>query len=195
MIECDAYGVGIGVVLMQNQKPLDFLSQALKCKHLLLSTYENELLALVLVVKKWKFYLLGIAFIIRTEHHNLKYVLEQKVGIAAQQKWISKLLDYKFAIEYKKGPKNKVVYALSKKGRIYIPDCLELKLKILNFIHASTSASHSGFDKSLQRARHDFYWPGLKKKVKKYIKKCDICQRNKVENVHPTSLLQPLHVP
>lgn len=51
-IECDARGLGIRAVLMQAGQPISVLSQALKCKALLLSTYENELLALVTIVQK-----------------------------------------------------------------------------------------------------------------------------------------------
>lgn len=38
---------------------------------------------------------------------------------------------------------------LFKKGRIYVPNSHELKAKILDFIHASPNAGHSGFQKSL----------------------------------------------
>ena len=51
VIEYDASGTGLRVVLMQNHRPLAFHSQALKGRSLLLSTYEKELLALVIVVK------------------------------------------------------------------------------------------------------------------------------------------------
>ena len=76
VVECDASGVGVGAVLMQNQRPIAYHSQALKGKSLALSTYEKELLALVVVVKKWRPYLLGSPFVIKTYHQSLKYLFE-----------------------------------------------------------------------------------------------------------------------
>ena len=59
IIECDALGFGLEAVLMQDHKPIAYHSQASKGKHLHLSTYETELLALAIAVKKWRPYLLG----------------------------------------------------------------------------------------------------------------------------------------
>ena len=101
MIECYASGVGIGAVLMQQGRPLAFFSQALKGKNLFLSTFEKELLALVLVVKKWRPYLFATIFVIKTDQQSLKYILEQRVGTLMQQKWIYKLSGYHFVVEYK----------------------------------------------------------------------------------------------
>lgn len=63
-----------------------FFSQALKGKAMDLSTYEKELLAIVLVVKKWRPYLLGAMFVIKTYQQSLKFLLEQKIGTPSQQK-------------------------------------------------------------------------------------------------------------
>jgi hypothetical protein len=90
------------------------MSHALKRKALFFSTYEKELLSLVSIGQKWRPYLLGQSFKIRTDQQSLKFLLEQNVGMVTQQRWMSKLLGYDFTIEYKKGKENKVADALSR---------------------------------------------------------------------------------
>jgi hypothetical protein len=99
---------------MQEGRPLAYLSQGLKGKNLFLSTYEKELLALVMAVRKWRHYLLGQTFVVRTDQQALKYLLKQRIGTLAQQKWVSKLLGYDFRVEYKRGRENKAADALSR---------------------------------------------------------------------------------
>lgn len=52
VIQCDASGRGIGIVLMQQGKPIAYFSQALKGGALDISTDEKALLALVLSMQK-----------------------------------------------------------------------------------------------------------------------------------------------
>lgn len=86
MVECDALGSGLEAVLMQGGRTLAYLSQALKWKNLFLSTYEKEFLTLVLAIRKWRHYLLGHNFKVRTDQQALKYLLEHRVGTPFQQK-------------------------------------------------------------------------------------------------------------
>ena len=101
---------------MQDQKPIAFHSQVLKGRSLVLSTYEKEFLAVVVAVQKWRHYLVGKPFVIKTDQQSVKYLLDQRVGTRAQQRWITKLLGYNFLVEYKKGKENVVVEALSRQG-------------------------------------------------------------------------------
>ena len=116
VVEYDAFGRGIGAVLMQHGRPIAYHSQTLKGKNLALSTYEKELLALVIAVKRWRAYLISMPFIFKIDQHSLKYLLEQKIGTPAQQKWFAKLLGYVFVVEYKKGKDNLVADALFRKA-------------------------------------------------------------------------------
>ena len=65
------------------------------------------------------------------------------------------------------------------KGRFFIGPSCPLKLQFLHHVHSSPLASHSGFLKSYQRAKSDFYWQGMKTDLKKFIRDCDTCQRIK----------------
>lgn len=115
ILECDASGEGVGAVLMQEERPIAYLSQALKGKAKILSTYEKEMLAILLAVKKWTQYLWGRVFIIRTDHKSLKFMLEQKVYTDAQYKWILKLHGFHYKVEYK-GKENMAANSLSRRG-------------------------------------------------------------------------------
>ncbi|XP_072966908.1 uncharacterized protein [Typha angustifolia] len=54
----------------------------------LLSTYEREMLAIIHAITKWRPYLIGRRFMIRTNQRSLPYFLVQCIHIPAQQRWL-----------------------------------------------------------------------------------------------------------
>lgn len=78
------------------------------------------------------------------------------------------------------------------KERIYLTEDSSLATKIFRQFHNST---HERFFKTLQRIRANFYWKGLKRSIREFIRECEVCQRHKVEQTTLAGLLQPLPIP
>ncbi|XP_059292482.1 uncharacterized protein LOC132045931 [Lycium ferocissimum] len=116
VLEMDACNSGVGAVLMQERRPLAFMSQMLSKRHMGLSTYEKELIALLMAVDRWRHYLHPNHFIIKTDHFSLKFLQEQKINTCLQHKGLTKLMGLSFEIHYKKGVENLVANALSRRN-------------------------------------------------------------------------------
>ena len=76
-IECDAFSVGIGTVLMQERKPIAYFSEKLTKVALKYPTYDKELYALVRALETWQHYLWPKEFVIHTDHESLKHLKGQ----------------------------------------------------------------------------------------------------------------------
>ena len=68
VVECDASGSRIRAILMQEAKLIAFISKAPSDKNLGLSTYEKELLAVVFAITKWRPYLMGQHFLVKSNY-------------------------------------------------------------------------------------------------------------------------------
>ena len=106
-LETDASGKGVGAILMQEGRPIAYMSQKLSETAQRKSVYKRELMAIVLAIEKWCHLI---------DQESLKYLLDQRVAEEGQQKWLTKLLGYNFEIKYKVGTANRVADALSQKS-------------------------------------------------------------------------------
>jgi hypothetical protein len=114
IIETDASGSGMGAVLIQGEHPICYYSKQFCPRMLQASTYVRELCAITSAVKKWRTYLLGTSFIIRTDQRSLRELMTQVIQTPEQQFYLAKLLGYSYEIIYKPGAQNKVADALSR---------------------------------------------------------------------------------
>ncbi|CAA6654594.1 unnamed protein product [Spirodela intermedia] len=67
IVETDASGSSVGAILMQQGRPIAYFSQALPRRAKLKLAYERELMAIVLIVRKWRHYLICQHFIIKID--------------------------------------------------------------------------------------------------------------------------------
>jgi hypothetical protein len=114
-IETDACEYGIGVVLLQKNHPLAFVSKSLGPRNRGLSTYEKEYMAILLAVQQWRQYLQHSEFLIRMDHASLAHLMDQRLHTPWQHKVYMKLMGLQYRILYKKGVDNRVADALSRR--------------------------------------------------------------------------------
>ena len=74
-LQCDASGEGVGVVLMQDKHPIAYESRKLRGPERSFSIYDKEMLAIMHTLAKFRQYLVGSKFCIKTNHNNLRHFL------------------------------------------------------------------------------------------------------------------------
>ena len=123
ILETDASHDVLGAVLSQVQaegtpRIIAFASRSLRDTERNMENYSSmklELLALKwAVVDKFREYLLGSKFIIRTDNNPLTYLMSKSILQAVEQRWASSLAGFDFKIEYKPGHSNQGADALSR---------------------------------------------------------------------------------
>ncbi|MCH83302.1 transposon Tf2-1 polyprotein, partial [Trifolium medium] len=90
--------------------------------------------------------------------------------------------------EYKNG-------VLLYEGRLVLSQKSLLIPTMLEEFHSTPNGGHSGFYKTYRRIAANVYWIGMKGTIQEFVRKCDICQRQKYMATSPGGLLQPLPVP
>lgn len=77
-VETYASMLGVGAVLMQEGKPVEYFSKKLSVARQKWSTYEQELYVVFRALKQWKHYFWNKAFVFRNDHQALQHLKSQK---------------------------------------------------------------------------------------------------------------------
>ncbi|RDX71972.1 Retrovirus-related Pol polyprotein from transposon 17.6, partial [Mucuna pruriens] len=144
-LECDAFNVGIRVVILQEGHPIAYFSEKLKGAQLNYSMYDQELYALMRVLQTWQHYLLSKEFVIHSDHEALKHLRGQGKLNKRHAKWIEFLEQFPYVVKHKQDKMNVVVEAFPR--RYALIAMLETKLVGLDCI------------KELYEKDLDFYEP------------------------------------
>ena len=118
-ITTDGCGYGIAAILEQavgteSYKPLAYASRTLTDCETRYTITEIECLAVVFAIQKFRQYIHGQNFVVKTDHHSLQYLLNLKDPNSRLARWQLKLQGYDYVIEYKPGVNIKHVDALSR---------------------------------------------------------------------------------
>jgi hypothetical protein len=116
----DASDYAIGGVLLQRDdkgewRPVSYYSRRLLDSESKYSTYARELLAIRDCLLAFRWYLVGIRFVVKTDHSSLTWFLQQKELSGLQARWLSVFESFQLReIEYVPGEKNVLADALSR---------------------------------------------------------------------------------
>lgn len=72
--------------------------------------------------------------------------------------------------------------ALVFRGRLCVPNNMDFKRLILDEAHHTKYSVHIGSTKMYHNLKQSYWWNQMKKKITRYINKCQICQEVKTEN-------------
>ncbi|KAH9705016.1 Endonuclease [Citrus sinensis] len=175
-IECDASGIGIRAVLMQEGRPIAYFSEKLSGAALNYPTYDKEMYALVRALETWQHYFLPKEFVIHTDHESLKHLK----GYALISTLNAKLLGFEYIKElYVNDPNFANVFNACEK---------------VTFAHGGGLMGHFGISKTLDVLKEHFFWPHMKRDVERICEKCITCKHAK-SRVLPHGLYNPLAIP
>ncbi|GKV06343.1 hypothetical protein SLEP1_g18243 [Rubroshorea leprosula] len=118
-VECDAFEVGIGVVLFQEKRPAAYFSEKLNDSRRQWTTYDKEFYVIVRALKIWEHYLIGKEFVLYSDHQALRYLNSQKrLSSDLHAHWSSFLQKFPFKLIHKFGSQNRVANALSRRSMV-----------------------------------------------------------------------------
>ncbi|XP_057469634.1 uncharacterized protein LOC130758701 [Actinidia eriantha] len=200
-IECDASGMGIGAVLMQEGRPIAYFSEKLSGAALNYPTYDKELYALVRALETWRHYLWHREFVIHTDHESLKHLKGQHKLNKRHARWMEFIETFPYVIRYKQGKENVVADALFRRhdgflfreNKLCVPNCSVREL-LVRESHGGGLMGHFGIAKTLAILQEHFYWPHMKRDIERICGRCITCKQAKSQVQHH-GLYTPLPLP
>jgi RNase H-like domain found in reverse transcriptase/Reverse transcriptase (RNA-dependent DNA polymerase)/Integrase zinc binding domain/Chromo (CHRromatin Organisation MOdifier) domain/Integrase core domain len=78
-------------------------------------------------------------------------------------------------------------------GLVIVPK--ELEKEIIQRYHDDVREGHPGEARTVEKIQRNFYFPGTIRKVRKHIKNCENCQKNKVVHEKPKGEMQKGEIP
>jgi hypothetical protein len=118
-LECDASGIGLGDVLLEERKPVAYFSEKLSGPVLNYSTYDKELYALIRCLETWQHYLWPKEFVIHSDHESLKHIRSQGKLKHRHAKWVEFIEYFPYVIKHKKGKENVIGDALPRRYALF----------------------------------------------------------------------------
>lgn len=119
IVDTDASNVGLGAVLSQEgehgEQVVAYYSRTLSRPERNYCVTRRELLAIVLALRRFRPYLYGQRFLLRTDHASLTWLLNFREPEGQLARWMETLQDYDFQVQHRPGRLHANADALSRR--------------------------------------------------------------------------------
>ena len=127
IVTTDASDFAIGAMLSQKgtdaiETPVEFVSRLLSKPELNYHATEREGLAVVFAVQRFRHYLHGAHFEVRTDHKALEFIFKNPEPKGRLARWAVILSEFEFTVKHKPGSTNQVADALSRQENAEAPE-------------------------------------------------------------------------
>jgi RNase H-like domain found in reverse transcriptase len=130
-VTTDASGFAIGAVLEQDEdgfrRPVAYFSRTMNPHENNYHAQEQEILAIVEALRRWRSYLHGRTFLAQTDHASLQYITTKDHLIPRQVRWLERLIYFDFKIVHISGKANIVADASTALQKTYLLVITQIK--------------------------------------------------------------------
>lgn len=81
------------------------------------------------------------------------------------------------------------------RGRKWVPDYESLRTKLIQDTHDSIMTGHPGREATSAIMMRQFFWPNMLQDIRRFVRNCDVCCRNKAWRDRKHGFLKPLPIP
>lgn len=188
ILTTDAFDKAYGAILSQKrgdsnkEETIYAFSRTMDDTQRNYSVTDKELLAVVKAMEHFRRYLIGKEFILRTDHKAIAYINETKNPNSRLLRWALKLQEFAYKVEYIKGESNAAdclsrnIQQEEKVNALKTIDKEMEKQMILKEYH--TALGHGSARSMEFLLLKKYKWCGIKRDIKTFVKKCQICLRS-----------------
>ena len=183
VVESDVSEVALSATLNQGGRPVAFMSRTLQGSELHYPAVEKEAMALIEAVRKWRHFLAGRHFTLKTDQRSVAFMFDSrkrtKIKNNKIQDWHLELANFSYTVEHRPGNDNVAPDSFTRAytSSMSTPDCL---------MRIHTSLSHPGVTWMLHFVRSKNL-PYSTEDVKKTCSSCRTCAELKPQFYRPQS--------